>query len=202
MGYAHCTQNITTHLAQLIAALCETEIMAHELKTERLILSQLTRKDCADFQRLITNDDVTRYCFDPLSAAEVENSFESRIKDWDTKQSHWLALAVYLKETNEFLGVTGFRNTSNQKQVEVGFMFLPKFHGRGFATESLKAVLDYALFLGYETVVANVTEPNVESTKVLEKCAFRQSGSDAEGVLIGTVAYTNVSYLFRKCTIT
>ena len=171
--------------------------MAHELKTERLILSQLTAQDCEDFESLVTNDNVTKYCFDPLSPEEVKNSFESRIKDWDTNRNHWLTLAVFLKQTNEFLGINGFKNTPNQKEVEVGFMFLPKYQGQGFATESLKAVLSYALLLGYESALANVTEPNVASTRVLEKCGFKQSGSEAEAVTIGANTYTNVSYLYK-----
>jgi len=176
--------------------------MAHKLNTERLILSQLTTDDYVDFGSLVTNEEVIKYCFDPLSVVEVKNSFESRIKDWDTKQRHWLSLAVYLKETSEFIGVNGFRNTSNPKEAEVGFMFLPKFQGRGFATESLEAVLNYALFLGYDSVVANVTEPNVASIKVLEKCSFKQSGRDAAGIIIEGRAYTNVSYMYEKHTIT
>ncbi|WP_018277761.1 GNAT family N-acetyltransferase [Teredinibacter turnerae] len=176
--------------------------MTHELETERLILSQLTIKDFNNFENLITNSDVIRYCFDPLSPAEVWDSFESRIKAWDTRQSQWLALSVHQKGSNEFVGVTGFRNTSNQKEIEVGFMFLPKYQGKGFATESLKAALSYAVFLGYETVVANVTEPNVSSAKVLEKCGFKQSGNHAKGIIISGSVYTSLSYLFKKRTIT
>ena len=191
-------QHQSTPKSRLLAALCETKAMAHEIETERLNLSQLTSINADDFRKLVTNGEVTKYCFDPLTETEVNRSFESRIKPWDTKQNHWLTLAVYLNDTKEFIGVNGFRNTSNQKEVEVGFMFFPEFHGRGFALESLVAVKEYAFKLGYESVMANVTQPNLASSRVLENSKFTETMREVGSIVIGNIAYTNVSYSCQK----
>ncbi len=57
--------------------------------------------------------------------------------------------------------------------AEVGFMFLPSFHGNGYGTESLQALIDYSTkHFGLEGFTAVVTEGNVGSEKVLTKSGF------------------------------
>ena len=171
--------------------------MAHELETDRLLLSQVSEVNREGFISLISNKEVIKFCFNSLDQEECESSFESRNEPWDTSKSHWLALAVTNRKTKEFIGVNGFRNTINDKEVEVGFMFEPKCYGQGFATESLVSVRDYAFELGYSSIIADVTEPNVASSKVLIKCGFVEIERKHDSVLIGSNKYTNIKYMHK-----
>ena len=54
--------------------------------------------------------------------------------------------------------------------MDLGYAFLPAFHGLGFATEAAAATLDHARsVLGFERVAAIVSPANVESIRVLER---------------------------------
>ena len=60
---------------------------------------------------------------------------------------------------------------------ELGYIFNPKFHGKGFCTEAAAAILNY----GFETVsahkiVAYADPNNIASWKVLEKIGMKHEG--------------------------
>jgi RimJ/RimL family protein N-acetyltransferase len=71
-------------------------------------------------------------------------------------------------------------STSTLLSLELAYMFLPKSWGRGFATESIAAVLENcarvsaAYWTRYETVVvrAIVNDENAASQRVMEKCGM------------------------------
>ncbi len=74
-----------------------------------------------------------------------------------------------------FVGVAGIFPPENEwgPEPEVGYMLASRHHGRGLATEAVRAVLgDATRRLGIAVLVAIVDEPNVASIRVLEKCGF------------------------------
>ena len=124
----------------------------------------------------------------------IENSFQSRLAGWSINSEHWLCLAVYEKGTGNFVGTNGFRVYEKGAKVEVGFLFLPEYQGKGYATESLGGVLEYARTLGFESAVAHVTEGNSASCRVLEKCGFVVSRIDFDSVSINKLLHNDMVY--------
>jgi RimJ/RimL family protein N-acetyltransferase len=58
--------------------------------------------------------------------------------------------------------------------VELGYWFGVDYWGRGYATEAVRAVIDYAFGeLDHDTLVAGARVSNPASHRVLEKCAFQ-----------------------------
>jgi len=58
--------------------------------------------------------------------------------------------------------------------AELGYWLGAPYWGRGFATEAVRAVIDYAFGdLAYETLQAGARVSNPVSRRVLEKCAFQ-----------------------------
>ncbi|MGR2831959.1 GNAT family N-acetyltransferase, partial [Vibrio vulnificus] len=52
-------------------------------------------------------------------------------------------------------------------------MFLPEYHGLGYGTESLQALINYSMSeFGIDKYSAVVTEGNIGSEKVLTKVGF------------------------------
>ncbi len=90
------------------------------------------------------------------------------------------------------------------KAVELGYLFLPEVWGKGFATESVRAVLDayrhnVTTDSLYPTEIqANAHAQNVASRRVLEKSGFKEVGRfDGEACLPlvdGAKKYTVVHF--------
>lgn len=168
--------------------------MCHDLKSERLYLKQICEKDRIVFYSLVENTEVIKYCFSPLEENEKTALFNSRIEPWNCNSLHWLCLSIFHIATGEFIGVTGFKRVPNSEKLECGFLFLPNFHGFGYATESLNTVIEYAQGLGFTDFVANVTMGNIASVKVLEKCGFNNVVIEEGAVNINEQFYSNLVY--------
>ena len=87
------------------------------------------------------------------------------------------------------IGQLGFKGPPDESgSVEVGFGFHPDYWGQGYATEILKAQVDWALEqVGIYRVVADCLSSNAGSVRVLEKCGFTRIGErwdDDEGGLL------------------
>ena len=64
-----------------------------------------------------------------------------------------------------------------EEAPELGYWLGTHYWGRGYATEAVRAVIDYAFGdLGHETLVAGARVSNPASRRVLEKCAFQWTG--------------------------
>ena len=59
-----------------------------------------------------------------------------------------------------------------QEEVEIGYLFLRRFWGRGLATEAAIAVRDYGFALGYRRLVSIIDPGNLASRRVAEKTGF------------------------------
>lgn len=60
---------------------------------------------------------------------------------------------------------------------ELGYVFHPGHHGRGFATEAAKALLHLGLDLGMQEVIGRCTAHNDASANVLRRLGMRQTGT-------------------------
>jgi RimJ/RimL family protein N-acetyltransferase len=61
--------------------------------------------------------------------------------------------------------------------LEIGYWLGVPYWGRGYATETVRAVIDYAFGeLEYDTLAAGARVSNPASRRVLEKCGFQWAG--------------------------
>lgn len=163
------------------------------LETERLILRQFTTDDIEFILEQVnepswiqnigdrgvrTLDDARAYILNGPAASYVKNGF-----------GLWL---VALKETGESIGMCGLIKRDTLEDVDIGYAFLPKFWGKGYAVESARAVKDYAKeVIGLKRLVAIVDAANESSIRVLEKIGLkfermvRLSADDIELKLFG-----------------
>jgi RimJ/RimL family protein N-acetyltransferase len=78
------------------------------------------------------------------------------------------------KESGEPLGICGLIKRDTLEDVDIGFAFLPRFWGQGYAHESAAAVLDYARqVLELDRIVAITSPDNLSSIRLLEKLGLR-----------------------------
>jgi RimJ/RimL family protein N-acetyltransferase len=73
------------------------------------------------------------------------------------------------------IGVCGL--DPREEAPELGYWLGARYWGRGYATEAVRAVVDYAFGdLEHETLLAGARVSNPASRRVLEKCAFQWTG--------------------------
>ncbi len=75
--------------------------------------------------------------------------------------------------SGEFVGRCGFGKLSTG-EVEAGYTFLPKFWGRGLATEALIALLKWAQqnIYSVDTIVAYTPKEHIASQRVMQKAGM------------------------------
>ncbi|SNY71371.1 GNAT family N-acetyltransferase [Enterobacter sp. CC120223-11] len=155
------------------------------LATPRLRCEMLHQADWPFFLSLYQNQAVMRQVMDAMSETEIRDAFESRLAPWSPGAEHWLCLLVREASSGEPLGLTGFIQREKE-MAEVGFLFSPTAQGKGYGTESLRAVCDFAFSEGkFRRLTATVTAGNLASRRVLEKVGFVLEGELRESYWLG-----------------
>lgn len=156
-----------------------------KIATPRLRCESLSETDWPFFLALQQDAQVMRYVYDSKSESEIRVLFESRLPVWTPGAAHWLCLVVRENATGQPLGVTGYIHREPDC-AEVGFLFAPAAQGKGFGTESLRAVCDFAFGTGeIRRLTATVTAGNQASRKTLEKTGFVLEGELRESYFLG-----------------
>ncbi|MDP9239840.1 MAG: GNAT family N-acetyltransferase [Actinomycetota bacterium] len=148
------------------------------LQTERLLLRPFGPDDVDDVHAMRSRPDVVRYLYgDVLTRHEVEDSLAKRTalpslrEDGDA-----LALAVERRADGRVIGdVTLWLRSAKHRQGEIGFVFHPDSHGRGYAREAASAVLDLAFGpVGLHRVIGRTDARNVASAALLRRLGMTQ----------------------------
>lgn len=148
--------------------------MTINIETKHLTMRQLSNEDWSLYYELQTAPEIIALCFDEPSEADIKAGFESRLPNWTADSEHWLCLVITEKESGNKVGVTGFNLTGGV--AEIGYLLLPSFHGKGYATESLEVLLAWSQDISeINSYNAVVTKGNIASERVLEKCGFNLS---------------------------
>jgi len=87
-----------------------------------------------------------------------------------------LGFGLYLVElvhTAEPIGMCGLIKRPALEDVDIGFAFLPRFAGQGYAFEAATAVMSHARALGLDRIVAILTRDNERSRRLLDRLGFR-----------------------------
>ncbi|MEG1590214.1 GNAT family N-acetyltransferase [Chryseobacterium sp.] len=156
------------------------------LETKRLVLRKFEE---ADYERLFlldSNSEVMKYIGMP-TLSKVEESKEVVKMIMQQYEDNGVGrLAVIEKESELLIGWSGLKlNTSEvngyQNFYELGYRFLPETWGKGYATESGKASLEYGFNdLKAEVIYAYAHCENLASNHILTKLGFEKTGEFTE----------------------
>jgi len=152
--------------------------MKNPIETERLILRELELSDADGMFELDSNPNVHLFVGN-RPVKHIEESVEYiKIVQKQYKEFGIGRWAVVLKETNEFIGWSGIKyiieEINNHKNFyELGYRFIEKHWGKGYATEAGIAFVDYAFNkMKVEALYAYADAGNEGSRKILEKLGF------------------------------
>jgi RimJ/RimL family protein N-acetyltransferase len=150
---------------------------AYPIETERLLLRPLDPDgDTEDVYAYTSRPDVCRYIpFEPKSRDQVREFLATRRATLDD-EGQPLGLAAVLRETGRVIGdLVLFWRSREHGCGELGYVFNPRFHGHGYATEACAAVLEIAFDgLGLHRVIARIDARNDPSAGVLRRLGMRQ----------------------------
>ena len=146
--------------------------MKHLLETERLYLRQFTMNDAHLLIDLNSDPEVIRYTGDsPVKDLEAAKKILTDIifPQYQNKIGRW---AVHLKSNNEFIGWCGLKFIAEDNEINLGYRFYKKHWGKGYASESAKAVMEYGKQLGLKNIIAKAAKENTASINVIKKLSM------------------------------
>ena len=147
------------------------------LETERLDLSELTDADAPFILELLTSRGFKENIGDRgvRDLAGAEGYIERQREGYAANRfGLWRA---DVKATGEPAGICGLVKRDGLEHPDVGYAFLERFWGRGYATEAAAAALAYGRkTLSLQTIVAITAPHNKGSAAVLEKIGMRSAG--------------------------
>jgi RimJ/RimL family protein N-acetyltransferase len=95
----------------------------------------------------------------------------------------WLARAIVLREGDRVLvgnagfhGEPGVNSAGEPRALEIGYGIRPEHRRRGYATEAVAGLLDWARTQGIDHFVASVTPDNEPSLAIIHKLGFVRTG--------------------------
>jgi RimJ/RimL family protein N-acetyltransferase len=159
-----------------------------EIETARLLLRPWQPDDLAQFTRLLTDPEVTRYIVvhTPFSPEDVAELSARTLEQWERNGfGPWAAIQ---KATGRWVGRIGLDELVDwpwPHKVEVGWELHREFWGRGLATEGGQAGVRYGFeTVGLERIISVTMATNAASRRVMGKCG---PGFQGELPMAGTV---------------
>ncbi len=147
------------------------------LETARLVLRPRLEGEAAVFRQLCVERDPrvpARRRIDDDGRPTVED-VAAQLRD-EARATGLTVLAVEVRETGALVGYCGLFAVDGRPpdEPELAYELLAAAHGRGYATEAARAVVDWARENGYPRLWADVWDWNTASLRVLEKLGFTE----------------------------
>lgn len=150
------------------------------LSTARLRLRRFTPADFDLLLRLNSDEQVMRYAGGVKTRKQTEELLESRILRYYTEHPGLGVWATIEQASGDCIGIHLLNNIQGESFIQVGYLLLPEYWGRGYATEMCRAVLRYGFAeLGLPQIVAITDQENVASQHVLRKAGLHRNGERA-----------------------
>jgi len=97
------------------------------------------------------------------------------------EQRQWYAVWMMEDFLGTYIGDLCFKGLDENGSVEIGYGISPEYWGNGYATEAVRAVVEWAEKQeGVNHIEAETAPDNKASQRVLEKCGFFPTGKTGE----------------------
>ena len=155
------------------------------IRTERLHIQPMSEADAEAVLDLLTDETVKRtYMLPDFGTREQAMPLFCRLCSLSLDESRFVR-GIYLD--GEWIGILNDVGIEGGR-IELGYALLPQYHGRGFATEALRGVINALLGAGFEEIRAGAFPDNAASIRVMEKSGMRRTG------LTERVEYRGITY--------
>ncbi|HEY4429464.1 MAG TPA: GNAT family N-acetyltransferase [Paenibacillus sp.] len=158
----------------------EVKIMlTTELHTERLLLRKMKVSDSSSLFEVWSDSEVTKFMNIDCFTDESQVKDMIKLLDELSLDNKAIRFSIIEMESNKIIGSCGYNSLDfENEKAEIGYDIAREFWGRGYASEAISALLDYAfLSLKLNRIEAKVEPENVNSVKVLQKLNFTFEGT-------------------------
>lgn len=149
--------------------------MTQAMDTGRLLIRRFTEDDAQAFQALASLPEVIRYTGDePVASLAAARQLLADKPLRDYALHGFGRMACVEKSSGRVVGFSGLKYLEDLGEVDIGYRFLPDCWGKGYATESARAVMAVELpQWKIDRVIGRAHPDNAGSLRVLEKLGLR-----------------------------
>jgi RimJ/RimL family protein N-acetyltransferase len=143
------------------------------IETDRLTLRFASIEDAEFILELLNDPDWLKFIGD-RGVTTIEQARDYISQNF-VRMYEDIGFGLYLVETKDQnpIGVCGLVKRDYLQDIDLGFAFLPKYRGSGFAFEGTDAVIKFSRQrLGLARLVAITSQDNGNSIKLLRKLGF------------------------------
>jgi ribosomal-protein-alanine N-acetyltransferase len=172
--------------------------------SDRLIIRDLSIDDLENHHELISDNTVMKYLQD-IKTNNINESKENLMKAINNIESNnrkYYFFVIEDKIINKFIGEIGYtkiKNTPFGKLVRMGYFIKQKYWNKGYTTEAVKRVIEYAF---NENNVYRIgigcNKENIYSEKKKKKCGFIKEAEFKECVFHDGKLKDRVEYRLLK----
>lgn len=149
------------------------------ITTERLVIRRLEAADLPALLAYRSDVELARYqSWEALTPEQGRALIAEMAVEEPGAPGGGFQFAVALRAGGGLIGDVFFKLLDHdERQGEIGYTLARAYHGRGYATEAVRAVLGYAFeALGLHRVIAQVDCANTPSVALLERLGMRREG--------------------------
>lgn len=142
------------------------------VKTKRMMIQPMSDEEIEKLIETTESDELSSAYREMLAGCKRDP--ESRI---------WYApWKMTLKKDDTYIGDIDFKGPAVNNAVEIGYGVQPDQEGKGYTTEAVQAMTEWAFGNADVVFIEAETEPeNGASQHILEKCGFVPDGEGQEG---------------------
>lgn len=140
------------------------------IETQNLKIYAASQNEMKNFIKSQTND-VLKAAYTEMLNGCLENP-----EQWE-----WYAIWMIELKDGTHIGELCFKGLNLNGMVEIGYGILEKYQGKGYATEAVKAISNWAFQEPKViSIEAETDKKNIASKKILEKCGFVFTGKNGK----------------------
>jgi ribosomal-protein-alanine N-acetyltransferase len=145
-------------------------MVTNDIITERLIIRSTKEEDGPLCLSIWLDDETGKYLSDPPrdKASVAYMNFAKGIEN----DEGWYPFIAVLKETGEFIGTCSIVPMKDPSHLDLGYCVHKKYWRQGYATEMIKALINFGYNNGGRIFTAAVAKENDGSNGVLGKLGF------------------------------
>ncbi|MCJ0933289.1 GNAT family N-acetyltransferase [Virgibacillus halodenitrificans] len=145
-----------------------------KIYTERLLIRPFESNDIDDVFNIYNNNNTCKYLLhDRWTVENLEREFNKKLDNSSLTKESVLSLAVV--NGTKVIGDLSVWYTDMKDTVEIGFSFLNRVSGKGYATEATRSLVEN-LFneVNVHRIQANLDARNEASKKLCERIGMRK----------------------------
>jgi RimJ/RimL family protein N-acetyltransferase len=145
-------------------------------QSARLIARRMESGDLAAFAAYRNDPDAARYQSWTSFSLEEAGEFIASMALKNPGDSGWFQFALQRRDDSSLVGDCGLRIIEDDRRLaEIGFTVARQHWNKGYASEEVRALVDYAFnTFGLHRITASADPRNTASCRVLEKAGMHK----------------------------